>query len=384
MVSMREHFRARPLSTALAFLFFLLAACLAPPDRALASGSLLVEDVTLSVPLGPSGQTVALEAVIVRPADRARHPLAVLNHGSPKDPAQRPRMTAVSMLPQAREFARRGFATVAFLRRGFGTSEGGFVEGVGTGSDYAASGLVAAKDIRAVIELMKTKPYVDPSRVIAVGQSAGGLAVTALASEAPPGLVAAINFAGGKGWNKDNRFVNPENVVAAFAQYGGTARVPMLFVYAENDTFFDPTWAGRFFEAFTGAGGKARFVAAPPFGKDGHFLFSRTGIPQWTPTVDAFLAERGLKLLDRPLPLEPQVTGVPAFLKGNCRARFEAFLNAAPHRAFVSSPDGACGWAAGSRTLEEALEKALEYCEEHAGEECESIMLDDKLYEPGN
>src|SRR6266478_7700816 len=63
---------------------------------------------TLNIPVviyesrGP--QSVELEAIVVRPDDGLSHPLAVLNHGSPRDPDDRPRMTPYNWWAQAVAF----------------------------------------------------------------------------------------------------------------------------------------------------------------------------------------------------------------------------------------------------------------------------------------
>ena len=47
-------------------------------------------------------------------------------------------------------------------------------------------------------------------------------------------------------------------------------RIPMA---AGNDKFFGPQLAHRMHAAFTAAGGRARFIDAPAFRRDGHLLF---------------------------------------------------------------------------------------------------------------
>jgi hypothetical protein len=71
----------------------------------------------LRIPL-PAAGSHGLEALLVRSNEPERYPLAVLSHGSPRSPNDRPNMTAWSMLPQAIEFARRGWAAVVVMRRG--------------------------------------------------------------------------------------------------------------------------------------------------------------------------------------------------------------------------------------------------------------------------
>ena len=107
-----------------------------------------------------------------------------------------------------------------------------------------------------------------------------------------------INFAGGRGSRADDDVCDEAALVRAFAAMGKTSRIPMLWVYASNDKFFGPELAHRMHAAFTAAGGRARFIDAPAFGRDGHALFSATGAPVWTPMVDAFLREMNLGTRD--------------------------------------------------------------------------------------
>jgi len=64
----------------------------------------------------------------------------------------------------------------------------------------------------------------------------------------------------------------------------------MLWIYAENDTFFGPALSKKMHEAYTGAGGSADYHMLLPFGNDGHFLIgSADTIPLWAPLVSQFL-----------------------------------------------------------------------------------------------
>jgi hypothetical protein len=84
-------------------------------------------------------------------------------------------------------------------------------------------------------------------------------------------------------------------MAATLRRWARTTRVPTLWVYAENDRFFGPAHVRAWFEAFREGGGSGRLVMLPPFGRDGHKLFStEAGIPLWTPELDAFLSSLGL------------------------------------------------------------------------------------------
>lgn len=351
---------------------FALLLCMGAPARA--DGLVQTE---LRIPATFEDRTArTLEALLIRPAGPGPFPIAVMTHGSPRDPADRPGMSPARLLPQAREFARRGWATLVVMRRGYGQSDGPFVESSGpcNNPDYVQSGERSADDIRQAVRFMAHQPFADPSRVLSVGVSAGGLASVALAANPPPGLVAVISFAGGRGSRGDNDVCTADRLVAAFGGFGRTARVPNLWIYAENDLFFGPQLARQFHEAFTRAGGRAQFVKAPPNGKDGHFLFS-ADIPLWTPMVDRFLAEQGL--VARPTLIALPVPTPPTELSGSNRAKFQDYIDAKDIKAFAVSSDGAFGWKSGQRNEAEAREGALANCAKHTQKTCRVALVND-------
>ncbi len=326
---------------------------------------------------GPKG----LEALFVWPNDGLKHPLALISHGSPRDGAARPQMTALSYLPIAKEFARRGFAVAVVLRRGYGGSGGGWAEGYKQCqfSNYKQAALAASTDLHAAINYLGTQPQFDTNEIVAVGVSAGGFAMVALtAIDPPPGLKAAISFAGGRGSMARDKVCHPESLVAVFDDLGKTSRVPMLWIYAKNDHFFNPALAARFYSAFTKEGGKVDFISAPPYGKDGHFLFSMDGVKQWEPWVDAFLQQQHLVFVKQLLSLPPPLKA-PDNLPESAKKAFAAYAISPPHKAFVLSSDGAFGWRTGQRTEEKAKEDALAYCKRYSPKNCKLIAVDDEL-----
>lgn len=129
-----------------------------------------------------------------------------------------------------------------------------------------------------------------------VGVSAGGWGSLATANRAD--LVrGVVNFAGGRGGyqgGRPNSNCVPDRLVSSAGTLGKAAKVPTLWIYAENDLFFAPDLSRRMHAAWTGAGGDATFHMFPAFGKDGHALFGATaGVPLWRDTVEAFLKEIG-------------------------------------------------------------------------------------------
>ena len=84
----------------------------------------------LRIPMAAAGPR-GLEAMLIRPAGTRRYPLALISHGSPRDAEAREGMAPDSLYAQAIEFARRGFAAVVVMRRGYGNSDGGYAENSG-------------------------------------------------------------------------------------------------------------------------------------------------------------------------------------------------------------------------------------------------------------
>ena len=331
----------------------------------------------LRIPMAEAGPQ-GLEAFLVRPAGTKRYPLALLSHGSPRSFDDRANMSAHKYYGIALEYARRGFAALIVMRRGYGTSPGGRVDSVGgcANAAYMPAAAIAVADLRAAIDAMGRRADVTTSGMIAAGHSAGGLATVALTAQAPSGLVAAISFAGGRGSRDDDDVCNEGGLVQAFATFGKTSRVPMLWVYATNDLFFGPDLARRLYDGFRGNGGNVKFVAAAPYGDDGHYLYSVVGRPQWTPYVDAFLRERGLghDILSLPDPLPP-----PGQLNEAARAEFSRYLaSTMPHKAFAVSPNGGYGWRSGRTTADDARRDSLSACMKWSPT-CTLYAVDDQL-----
>ena len=347
-----------------------------------AAGEFYIED--LRIPMagaGPGG----LEAVLIRPAGNGRYPLALINHGTSRDADARRDMTPYVLYRQAIEFARRGFAALVVLRRGFGSSGGDYAErnSCCNSDTYLRAVMASATDLRAAIAAMKNRTDVDTRGMIAVGVSTGGMATVGLTSDPPAGLAAAINFAGGHHraslTGTDVRNEGDEtSLVSAFRTLGKTSRVPMLWVYAANDSFFRPDLAHRMFDAFTAAVGHAKLIDAPAFGTDGHFLFS-VGIALWPAMVDDFLHEQNLGTQELLTP--PTLPALsPPRLGEKGRSAFSEYLASGPHKAFAMSSAGAFGVHWGKRSTSAAVSAALATCSKY-GPDCVIYAIDDELAE---
>jgi pimeloyl-ACP methyl ester carboxylesterase len=267
----------------------LLAALLVAFSGALQSAPAWTETV-IRAPVEHGRQRVEIDVTVLRPQAAGPFPIVVLSHGSPRSPRERRADGRQRLVAQSKPFLSMGFAVIVPTRRGYGESGGEWAEGYGPCSnpDYYAAGLETARDMRAAVEAVRAQPWADTRRVILAGQSAGGFGSVAASSQPFEGLVAVINFAGGRGSLAADEVCRESRLVEAMAKYGGGARVPELWLYSANDRFFSLALARRMHDAFVGSGGTAELVEAPPTGLDGHSYFAR-GVDDWAPRVQHFL-----------------------------------------------------------------------------------------------
>jgi dienelactone hydrolase len=273
------------------------------------TGARLIEE---QVRIPVRGGAYSIAATILRPAGAGPYGVIVLNHGVPVSESERARTSAAHFRASAPVFARHGYVVVMPMRRGFGATGGAFAEDAGPCSnpDFVRGEQAAADDVMAAYDYARLLPYVDPSRMILAGQSAGGVvSMYAAATRAPKGLVAVLSFAGGRGGNPLRSPGLPcaaEPLAQVFEAIGKSVRAPVLFYYAENDQYFGPKVTRHWYERFTAGGARAQFVVRPSFGTDGHFTFvAPQGVQHWLPEVERFLEANGV-------PFEPLEVAQPA------------------------------------------------------------------------
>jgi dienelactone hydrolase len=237
---------------------------------------------------------------ICRPDGAGPFRLVVISHGRAPTAAGRAGIRPISCASEAaRWFTARGFAVIAPVRRGYGETGGRDVEGARctAARDYAATARIAARAIGAAIAYAATLPDLRRDRIVLVGQSAGGLATVAYASAPHPEVSAAINMAGGNGGHmhgRNNENCHPDLLARAAGAFGATSRLPELWVYAANDSYFAPAIATALHDAFVRAGGIADLIQPGPFGTDGHRLFlGKGGSAIWGPMVERYLQDSG-------------------------------------------------------------------------------------------
>lgn len=257
-------------------------------------------DELYSVPVvDGAGRTTLLKTRICRPSGDGPSTLVVINHGSPANADDRPKMKLGSGGHEAAQwFLERGYVVGFALRRGYGETGGGWAEDFGgcDRADYFRAGLETARDIDAVVNFATRLPFVRPERAVVVGQSAGGWGTIAYDS-VPHGKVAAlVVMAGGRGGHRKNLPNNncrPELLIESAGRYGATAATPMLWIYSANDSYFAPSLARGMWQAFARAGGKGDLEQPGPYDDDGHHLFfGPNGSVIWGPLLERYLRQQ--------------------------------------------------------------------------------------------
>jgi dienelactone hydrolase len=319
------------------------------------------------------GRTVRLQGMTVKRSDvTEKLPIALLTHGKPPNQASMLDLQPAHLVGPARDLARRGWLAVIVLRRGFGQSDGPMPRPSTCASPSFNERFSAdADDLQATLELIAQRPDTDPTRAIAIGVSAGGAAVSALAARNPKNLMGVINVSGGV------RFAScpqDDELVAAFREFGAQSRVPSLWLYAKNDTLFGPALVDRMRNAFLDGGGDVKLVMYDTFGTEGHWLFGN-GRHQWLMEMDAFLRFRKL-----PTWQPRDADALVLKLKAKNRDFVERYLAGPTEKALARSTTSAylhMSW--GFKTIELARAQALEGCnKQKPAEQCTIVMENDR------
>jgi dienelactone hydrolase len=269
------------------------------PGRVDAQPAQSVEERLWVLPL-----PIPVLAYVVRPLINGSLPLVVMNHGESLNPTERSFYPMVEFREAAFWFARRGHLVVVPIRPGFGSAaidrpeHGVFSTYFGAvgkceAPNFRNPGIAVARLNEWVIDYMVNQKLAPASGTIVVGQSGGGWGALALSSLNPAGVRAIITFEAGRGGRidgKPNNNCDPDKLVETAREFGRSARIPMLSIYTENDTYFGPALSRKLIEAYRAGGGRGEYHLLPPFGNEGHFLIdSPDAIPIWSPIVSRFL-----------------------------------------------------------------------------------------------
>ena len=226
----------------------------------------------------PSPDTdVAARALLFRPVGAGPFRLAVIAHASTQNGLRRAQMPQPEYRALAAFLVARGFAVLVPERLGHGATGGRYVEDQGgcDEADYAHSGRATAEEISLALDYLRKQDFIRKDAAIVLGHSAGGWGALALANADPKVIAAIIAFAPGRGGHANdeaNRICAPHTLLAAAAEFGKAARIPVTWLVAGNDSYFAPAFSRSLADAFRGGGGKVDFRTLPAVGSEGHWM----------------------------------------------------------------------------------------------------------------
>jgi dienelactone hydrolase len=345
-----------------------------------------MNEKVVMVRVGEGFGSIELETTLFIPPGDGPHPLVVINHGKALgNPRFEPRARFVAA---SREFLKRGYLVALPMRPGFSKSGG---SDISPGCNSESYGALQGDMVRNVLAELIKRPDVDPGKILVVGQSTGGLTAIAFGKVAFPGVKGIINFAGGV----RNSSCNWERaLVDAFASYGKIFKLPSLWFYGDNDSFWGANLPKIWHEKFTEAGGEAQLVSYGKFAEgDAHGMFSNErGVAVWWPETEKFLMGLGLPVaikyrLEKTLAPAgtnfAEITDVQAvpILDDRRREAYKRFLALSSPRAFAIAPHGNVGWSWG---VFDPIANALTACEGVAKEACTLYAVDDTVVWPKN
>ncbi|MDH2356026.1 alpha/beta fold hydrolase [Bradyrhizobium sp. SSUT112] len=247
----------------------------------------------------PSPDTdIAAHALLFRPPGAGPFRLAVIAHASTQNGLRRAQMPQPEYRALSAFLVTRGFAVLVPERLGHGATGGRYVEEQGgcDEADYVRSGRATADEISLALDYLRKQDFVRKDAAIVIGHSAGGWGALALANADPKAISAIIAFAPGRGGHANdepNRICAPHTLLAAAAEFGKAARIPITWLVAANDSYFAPAFSTALVDAFRGSGGKVDFRSLPAAGGEGHWMIeSEAGVKAASAELD-----RALKLV---------------------------------------------------------------------------------------
>jgi len=240
------------------------------------------------VPMKQGFFTVKLSTYLYTPPGQGPFPLIVLNHGKEAGTTRQP---DAKFIWQAEKFVARGYAVLVPNREGIANSGGTYV----SGCNVETSARHWADSVQAAIDYVRTLPYVDATKIVVIGQSQGGITTVALGERNLPGVVGIVNFAGG---NRNDKCGGWENsLVSDYKDFGADSKVPALFLYGDNDSFWgDGTLSKQFFAAYHTGNPNSTYIDEGTFADgDSHQFFHRkTGYATWAQPLWKFFDSLGL------------------------------------------------------------------------------------------
>lgn len=189
-------------------LFLCIAAAGVSP--ALAQSSSTPERVSPTVAtlaLVIDGKPTDVVAHIYKPHGEGPFPLVIHSHGRSGSAFERHKLEYPVPVGHANYWLQKGVALVSPVRPGYGQTGGADVESSGanwqgsncySNPDFERTAVNARRTVVATYQWAVQQAWVRKDRILIQGQSVGGLTSVATAALNLPGVVATVNFAGGR------------------------------------------------------------------------------------------------------------------------------------------------------------------------------------------
>jgi dienelactone hydrolase len=242
----------------------------------------------------PDADTAA-RAVLFRPPGAGPFRLALIAHASVQNVLRRAQMPQPEYRALAAWLVARGFAVLVPERPGHGATGGKYLEDQGgcDEADYSHSGHATADEIVTALNYLRGQSFIRPDGAVVLGHSAGGWGALALAGVDASAVSAIIAFAPGRGGHANdfpNQVCAPHMLISAAAEFGKSARVPMTWLVAANDSYFAPDLSRKLADAFRAGGARVDFHVLAASGSEGHWLpESEAGVKIAAPELDRAL-----------------------------------------------------------------------------------------------
>lgn len=263
-----------------------------------APAEVIEEMLHVPVVVGPDHARITRQMVLTVTHDskQKKSPFIIILHGRPESPVRFAVMNQQRYPINAEYFVAHGFAVLIPTRVGYGLTGGPDVEYTGEcdSKDYLKGAAAVVSETRQVLSYARKLRYVDTSRGLVVGESAGGMRAIAIASSDLGSVKGAINISGGDGGSLNHleQPCSPDKLKEAFAHYGKTNHVPTLWMYSLNDRYWGTEYPKQWFDAFINEGGNGTFVTLPADKNNGHYIFTRNPTA-WHPAFEAFIRKLG-------------------------------------------------------------------------------------------
>ncbi|RZL91168.1 MAG: dipeptidyl aminopeptidase [Variovorax sp.] len=261
---------------------------------------------TVKLPLTVDGSATEVVAHLYKPAGDGPFPLVLFAHGRASSQQERAQLKFPIGVGHANYWLNKGVAVLAPIRPGYGETGGtdredsfsNWRNGQCFGNpSYGRTAENARFTQSAALAWAQQQPWVRRDRILLEGQSVGGMTTIALAALNTPGVVGAVNFAGGAGGNpKDSpgRSCKPERLAEVYREFGKSTKMPTLWLYAKNDLYWGPDVPVQWHDAYKAGGSDTELLLTDAVeSADGHQLVNR-GPDLWRATLDGFVRKVGL------------------------------------------------------------------------------------------